>query len=118
MAAVEIWHGVAAQCVSATNAPAVVTLAAAGADLCNGVSGLAVSYSATPTGGNVQIADGAAVVFDLDITSAGPTVIHFPALMVGSPNTAMTLTLAAGGSGIVGRLTPLGVAAVPAVAVP
>ncbi len=118
MAFLEVWQAASTNCVSGTNAAAVVTLAAAGSAFCNAISGVAVSYSGTPTGGYVKVQNGSAVVFDVDIAAGGPTIIDFGSLLVGSANTAMTITLAAGGSGIVGRLTPLGVAVVPVDSVP
>lgn len=66
---------------------------------------LIVSYSGTPTGGNVKVEDGAGTtVFSCDITAAGPTIIPFPRPLMGSQNKALVITLAAGGSGVVGRI--------------
>ena len=93
----------------AANTAAVVTYTAAGAGVSHALSGIAWSYSADPTGGNLKVEDGAGnVVFSLDITKGGPGFIPFPQPKKGSANTALVLTLAAGGSGISGKLSVLG----------
>jgi hypothetical protein len=93
----------------ASNTAAVVTYAAV-SDRRHAVSGVAWSYSAAPTGGNLKIEDGSGTtVFSLDITAAGPGAFYFsPSPKVGSLNTALILTLAAGGSGVSGKLSVLG----------
>jgi hypothetical protein len=100
--------GTTGDVANATNAAATVTYAAAGAGKYNVITGVAWSYSAAPTGGNLQIADGANVLLNIDITAAGPGFFMFPTPKKGSNNTALTLTLAAGGAGVVGRLSVLG----------
>lgn len=93
----------------ASNTAAVVTYAAGGTGVQHIISGLAWSYSGAPTGGNLKIEDGSGkVVFSIDITSAGAGFIPFPTLMKqGSANTALIITLAAGGSGVTGKLSVL-----------
>jgi hypothetical protein len=69
------------------------------------IGALHISYSNTPTGGAITIENGAGViVFDADITVGGLTVIPFNPPLAGSPNTAMIITLAAGGGTVVGTL--------------
>lgn len=66
------------------------------------------SYSGVPTGGRLTIAIGSTTVFDIDITAGGPGHIRFdPPLYNPSQtlNEAVTGTLYAGGSGVVGKLT-------------
>ena len=61
------------------------------------------SYSAAPTGGSIKVEDGAGTtVFDLAIAVAGHDML--PMAIRGSINTAMVITLAAGGGVVVGRL--------------
>lgn len=93
----------------AANTAAVVTIDAAGAGVCNVVgNGLAWSYSDDPTGGNLKIEDGAGnTVFSMDITSRGAGFIPLDVPLRGSPNTALVVTLAAGGAGISGKVNVL-----------
>jgi hypothetical protein len=98
------------------NAPAVNTAAVVAYAAPNPVdgsahviNGIAWSYSAAPTGGNLKVEDGSGnVVFTMDITAAGPGVIDFPLPKAGSPNATLTITLAAGGSGVTGKVSVLG----------
>ncbi len=101
-----------------SNTAAVVTYAAAGTvpqptvpgvvppptGLSHVISGIDWSYSGNPTGGNVQVTDNGDVVFNLDITNGGPGQLIFWPPRQGQPNTAMVITLAAGGGGISGKL--------------
>ncbi len=65
---------------------------------------VAWSYSAAPTGGRLTVEDGAAVVFDLDITAAGPGHIAFPNPLRGEVGQALTVKLAAAGASVVGKV--------------
>lgn len=89
---------------SAANGAATVTYAAT-ASLSSVISGIAFSYSGAPTGGRLTISDGANIVFDVDITSAGAGFFPFAAPVKGSINTALTVTLAAGGAGVIGKVS-------------
>lgn len=63
------------------------------------------SYSGTPTGGRLTITDGSANNWiDVDITAGGPGFINFvpPVQMLAATN--MLVTLAAGGSGVTGKV--------------
>lgn len=72
------------------------------------ITGVGWSYSAAPTGGNLKVEDGSGnVVFSADITAAGPGEIIFPLPKRGAANTAMVVTLAAGGGGITGKVSVL-----------
>lgn len=63
------------------------------------------SYDNLPTGGRLTIQDGSGnTILDLSITSQGPGFTPVDGL-TGSDNTAMIITLAAGGSGVTGKLT-------------
>lgn len=62
------------------------------------------SYSNDPAGGRLWIQDGATVIFDIDITRGGPGSLQFNNDGRSSPGNALTVTLAAGGAGIVGKL--------------
>lgn len=92
-----------------TNAAAVINLASVGAGRNHVVTGINCGYSATPTSGSIKIEDGSGnVVFKAPITSAGNNTINFYPPKIGSSNTAMIITLAAGGSGVVGDLNVIG----------
>lgn len=92
------------------HAPAAATAAvvtyAADASAAHIVSGIAWSYSAAPTGGNLKIEDGAGnTVFSIDITAAGPGYIYFEPAKKGTLNTAMIVTLASGAGSVVGKVS-------------
>lgn len=90
----------------AANTAAVVTLAAAGAGVSNVIRGIAWGYSEAPTGGGLKIEDGVSTtVFSVPITTAGPGFI--PVFGKGSANTALVVTLAAGGETCVGSVNVL-----------
>lgn len=67
------------------------------------------SYSATPTGGRLTVADGGTTIFDVDITAGGPGSLPL-CLLASSVNAALVVTLAAGGAGIVGKVNCEGIA--------
>jgi hypothetical protein len=91
-----------------SNAAAVVTYAAAGAGVAHAISGMAWSYDLDPTGGSLKIEDGAgSTVFHVAVTSKGPGFFVFPQPKKGSANTALIITLAAGGSGVTGKVNAL-----------
>jgi hypothetical protein len=93
----------------AANTTAVVTYAAAGVGLAHIISGIVWSYNPDPTTGNLKIEDGAGnVIFSTDPTSKGPGFFNFIPCKKGSDNTAMIITLAAGGTGVVGKLSITG----------
>ncbi len=93
----------------AANTAAVVTYAA-DTNQRHVITGIAWSYSAAPTGGNIKVEDGGGnVVFQLDIPTAGWDSIVFPIPKRGvNINTAMIVTLAAGGAAVVGKVSVLG----------
>lgn len=68
------------------------------------LAGVVWSYSAAPTGGKLTVADGASTVLEVDIIAGGPGSLVLPPLG-GSTNTNLVVTLAAGGAGIIGKLT-------------
>lgn len=64
-----------------------------------------VSYSDLPTGGNVVLRFQGNRVIDLDISTAGITnVVEIPNLISGYFSQSLSVTLAAGGAGIVGKI--------------
>lgn len=89
-----------------SNTAAVVTKAAV-PGYAHVVGSVAWSYDAAPTGGNLKIEDvSGTTVFSIDITAAGPGVFNFfPPLKMAAANTALIVTLAAGGSGVTGKLS-------------
>jgi hypothetical protein len=89
-----------------SNTAAVVTYAAAGANVAHCVGQITWSYNGAPTGGNLKVEDGSGnVIFSMDITAAGPGQATFSPPKKGTANTAMIVTLAAGGSGVSGKLS-------------
>lgn len=92
-----------------SNTAAVITYAAGGAGVSHTISAIAWSYSAAPTAGNLKIEDGSGTtVFSVDVTAAGPGFIPFARPLKGTANTAMIVTLAAGGSGVSGKANVIG----------
>lgn len=81
---------------------AIITIAAV-ADNRHILHAVQWSYSAAPTGGRLTVEDGAGtVIFDVDITAAGPNELK--PFITGSINTAMVITLASGAGAVVGKL--------------
>ena len=66
------------------------------------VHGIQWSYSAAPTNGRLTVSDGTTRV-DLDITAAGPGAIS--CAIPCDYGAALTITLAAGGGTVVGKLS-------------
>lgn len=64
------------------------------------------SYDGTPTGGNLTIEDGdnGNLICDLDITAGGPGRVIFTWPIYGTGGWEMVVTLAAGGSGVTGKI--------------
>lgn len=88
---------------SSSNATAVVTYSA-GVYRRQSFHGLAWSYNGVPTTGRLFVTIDGNVVFDIDITNGGPGFIWFPRRMGGRN---IVITLAAGGTSIVGKLNVL-----------
>lgn len=91
-----------------SNTAAVLTFSAAGSGVSHVLGGVAWSYSGTPTGGNLKIEDGATTVFSIDVTVSGPGVVYLDPPLQGTANTALVVTLAAGGDGVSGKVNALG----------
>lgn len=68
------------------------------------IYGVKISYDGNPTGGSITIARGATTVLDLDIATEGIKNIPLDVPIVGAKNEAMTITLAAGGASVTGKL--------------
>jgi len=90
------------------NTAAIVTYAAA-PGACHAISGLAFSYIGAPvTWGLLTIEDGAGVlVFKLALSGSSAGVIPFPIPKKGSVNTALIVTLSAGGNNVFAQLNVL-----------
>src|SRR5262245_19707640 len=89
---------------SAANAAGTVTVPAPTyPGEANQVSRLVWSYRSDPTGGNIVVMDGSTTLLDFDITSAGPGFIWFPTGWTITPQSALTLTIHAGGGTAVGK---------------
>lgn len=71
--------------------------------------GLAWSYSAQPTGGNIKVEDGDGnILFSQDISSAGAEEILFPKGLKGPIGKSLVITLAAGSGTVEGELNVIG----------
>lgn len=92
----------------ASNTAAVVTYPAVSGQAYKFSNGVAWSYDASPTGGLLTITVGGSTVFSMSITSAGAGFIPFNDPLWSGKNEAVVFTLAAGGSGVTGKLSVLG----------
>ena len=87
----------------AANTAAVVTLAAAGGGVSNVLGLVTWSYDLLTVAGTLVIEDGGGTtVFKVDIPESGPGFFPFNPGLMGTANTAMIITLAAGGAGVSG----------------
>jgi hypothetical protein len=99
---------------SVANTAQTVTQAAAGAGVRNYLTGLTVSWSgAAPAAGtNVQVKDGATVVWDEYLGQAGGTQgyadFEFTNPLQGTANTALSVTVAAAGAGATTKVSAQG----------
>jgi hypothetical protein len=84
---------------------AACTVALAGdADRGHVIGEVIWSYSAAPTGGKLTIASASDTLFEVDITAAGPDVVTFTPPLLTGKSEAATVTLAAPGGAVVGKL--------------
>lgn len=90
-----------------SNADAVCTMSAPTDGSRWVLSSVGFGYSATPTGGQLIIAWGS-VSETYYIAAAGPVVMSWSQAKRFPANTAVTITLKAGGSGIYGSVYPVG----------
>jgi hypothetical protein len=99
--------GAAADVHAPTSNTAAVVTYAASATSKHVIHAVAWSYNATPTNGNLKIEDvSGTTIFSVDITAAGPGWFTFAPPIIGAAvNTAMIVTLAAGGSGVTGKVS-------------
>ena len=88
----------------AANTAAVVTLAAE-AGLSQALRGVAWSYNATPTGGNLKVEDDSTTVFSVDITAAGPGFL--PLCLRSTTGKLLRVTLSAAGAAVTGKVNVL-----------
>ena len=72
------------------------------------LSGIAWSYNAAPTGGNITIVMNGSTVFNLDVTVSGPGFFPFPKPKRFGVGDAVTVTLAAAGGAVTGKVSVLG----------
>jgi hypothetical protein len=94
-------------CAASAGGAAVSLTLAADAARPGNIFQIISSYSAAPTGGRLSISDGSNTLFDIDIVASGPLVINWPVPVCGGPNVTLTVTLAAPGGAIVGKLNIL-----------
>lgn len=93
----------------AANTAAVITLAAASGTR-HVVDKIFGGYDLTPTGGSLTIAStvlATAVSMVMPIGTIGPIVLNLDPPLQGDDNTAITITLAAGGAGVTGKINAL-----------
>ena len=88
----------------AANTAAVVTLGAPGAGRYNVIASVEWSYDDDPTGGSLVITDGAITVFTQYITTGGPGFFQWVPPKRFGTNSAVTITLAAGGAAVTGSV--------------
>jgi hypothetical protein len=99
--------GAAADNATAAANTAVVVTYAATPGVSHIIDEIHLGYSAAPVGGTIQVADGATVIYGpLPVTAAG--LAFLPVRKRGGAGAAMTITLSAGGSGVVGYLAIVG----------
>jgi hypothetical protein len=102
------------QLAAAVHAPASNTAATLTKTAISGqyhvIRGVDVSYDSTPTGGGFTIQDvSGTTVYSVALPAAGLYQLRFPVpIRSAAVNTAMIFTLAAGGSGVTGKLNLLG----------
>ena len=93
--------------VPAVNVAAVVTYPAP-AVLSHVITGVAWSYSGIPVGGRLTIVTTThGTIFDIDIAAAGAGSVLFPVPKIAAPTDVMTITLAAAGALIFGKVNVL-----------
>jgi hypothetical protein len=91
---------VTAHNTSAANAAALVTIAAPGAGLAIQLNNLFFGYSDAPTSGTLTIASAGLNSIVIPVTSGGAGFLNIP--IRANVNTALTVTLSAGGTGLIG----------------
>lgn len=97
-------QGYTSDVAAATAANAVVTYNAL-AGWAHVIYEIHWSYTGTVTSGNLQVADGSDVIFNVDISAAGEGTFRFSRPRTGTLGQAMTVTLANGGTGVAGKIT-------------
>jgi hypothetical protein len=104
MSRVDLIPSTAQRHAPAANTAAVVTLPAI-TGKAHVLTHVSYSYSGAPTGGSLTISDGGNVVFEQAVTATGPGEVSLPlAGIAGTTGNAVTITLAAGGASVTGRL--------------
>lgn len=88
---------------SGANAAATATISAISGGIIEG--GVCIySYSGAPTNGKVTIKDGSTTIAEFDVTAAGPGSVLLEDFIT-SVGAALSATIAAGGVGIVGKVS-------------
>lgn len=90
---------------AAANTAVVITYAAQ-TYVRHAITQIKGSYNATATAPTIKVEDGAGnTVFQQDLAvAAGPFALDFTPALAGSINTALIVTLGAGGAAVVGKL--------------
>jgi len=102
----EPFNCVTATAASATAVTATVSAVATVRQVCYWI-GVSVSGAATGTGVTLSLIDGSTTILDLDLAVAVgvPYVLSIPNGITGTPGNAMSVTLSAGATGCVGKVT-------------
>lgn len=89
-----------------SNTSAIVTIAASATGAWHEIEGIYWSYDAAPTGGSLLVeSPSGTTLLSLSITAAGPGFLPFSgSCLRGATSQAMIITLAAGGSGVTGKI--------------
>jgi hypothetical protein len=98
--------------ISSSNTAGVVTLATPPTGYAWIITGVWWSYNGTPTGGNLTLNDGSDE-WDVDITTSGPGFVPFNTGFIFAQGHNVTFTIAAGGSGVVGKCGVIGARQIP-----
>jgi hypothetical protein len=99
MLALSIFDGDTGLLGNGSNAVVTLTLSARPSKRWN-IGKVTVGYSAAPTGGLLTVNEGGNPIFVVPISAAGPTAVAISRR--GAAGNPMTISLSAGGSGIVG----------------
>ena len=93
---------------TATNSAATVTIPAPSDNTCAEITSIMSSYQGgTPSGGKITIeSPSGTTIGSWDITAEGQAPVPFPGVpLPGAEGQSIVVTLAAAGSGVVGKLT-------------
>jgi hypothetical protein len=105
-----VWEAACTAVSAVDGAAAVVTLAAAGVGLCHEIKGIHCGFLTAPAAGVVvTVQDGSGQVrYQQPLTAGGALTLDINCTVRGTANTALIVTLPAGGAGRIGYMNVLG----------